>query len=525
MKFSSLLAGAALAGSALAADLDPIVIKGSKFFYKSNGTEFFMRGVAYQQEISSNGTTNKNGYKDPLANVAACKRDIPLLQELQTNIIRVYAVDPEADHTECMEMLQNAGIYVIADLSEPHTSINRDDPKWDIELYQRYTAVVDELAPYSNVMGFFAGNEVSNNKSNTDASAFVKAAVRDTKAYIKQKGYRPIGVGYATNDDAEIRDDMADYFNCASKDESIDFWGYNIYSWCGKSTFKESGYDKVVKEFSTYSVPVFFAEYGCNEVRPREFTDVAALYGPQMTPVISGGIVYMYFQEANNYGLVDLKGDKVTRRVDFKNLKEQISEIDPKGVKMSEYKVENTELSKCPKTSSAWKSHESLPPVPNEDLCACMIKSLSCVAKSSIEDEELGEKFGTVCGLGKDVCAGIAHNTEDGEYGAYSMCNPRDQLSFAYDTYYKQQNQASDACDFKGAAELQSAKEPSGTCADLMKQAGPDGKGTVTSGPKPGTTSPSAAFATTVPAFNMGLISVGAYVICAVLAGSGLILM
>ncbi|KAK2767903.1 1,3-beta-glucanosyltransferase gas1 [Emmonsiellopsis sp. PD_33] len=529
MKFSSLLAGAALvAGSAIAAELDPIVIKGSKFFYKSSGKEFFMKGVAYQQEISSNGTTNgSNKYTDPLADVEACTRDIPLLEELETNTIRVYAIDPKKDHTVCMNLLQEAGIYVVADLSEPATSIIRSDPKWNDVLYERYTAVIDELAPYSNVMGFFAGNEVSNNKTNTDASAFVKAAVRDMKAYMKQKKYRAIGVGYATNDDADIREDMSDYFNCNSREEAIDFWGYNIYSWCGDSSYTKSGYDVVVKEFSTYSVPVFFAEYGCNEVKPRKFTDVAALYGPKMTPVVSGGIVYMYFQEANEYGLVDVKGDKVTRRADFKNLKEQISKVNPTGVKMSEYKPTNDALQTCPDNKS-WKANKVLPPTPNKDLCGCMVKSLSCVAKSSITDKEMGKQFGLVCGMGENTCAGISADAEKGVYGAYSMCSPREQLSFAFNNYYQQQTKAGNgdnACDFDGKAQRQSATESKGTCADLMEQAGSDGTGQITGGPGAASTSSGAAFPTGVPAFDFGLLKLGAYVVSAMFAGVGVILL
>ena len=207
-----------------------------------------------------------------------------------------------------MKLLQDHGIYVIADLSQPSQSINRDTPSWTDDLYTRYTGVVDALAQYNNVLGFFAGNEVSNQFNNTAASAFVKAAVRDTKSYIKSKGYRTIGVGYATNDDADIRTDMAAYFNCGDPAEAIDFWGYNIYSWCGDSSFEESGYDVRTKEFESYSVPVFFAEYGCNVPTPRLWTDTLALYSDQMTGVWSGGIVYMYFQETNNYGMLLLHG-------------------------------------------------------------------------------------------------------------------------------------------------------------------------------------------------------------------------
>lgn len=279
--------------------------QGTKFFYE-NGTQFFIKGVAYQQDSAAAGqSTGSTKFVDPLSNAKNCERDVPILAKLGTNAIRTYAIDPTADHSSCMKLLEAAGIYVISDLSEPALSINRDSPSWDTELFDRYKSVVDELGQYDNVIGFFAGNEVSNNKSNTDASAYVKAAVRDTKAYIKSKGGRWMGVGYAANDDADIRAEIAHYFNCGTEEESIDFWGYNIYEWCGQSSFQKSGYADQVDFFKNYSVPVFFAEYGCNNpggAEGRIWQETTALYSDQMTDVISGGIVYMYFQEDNDYG-------------------------------------------------------------------------------------------------------------------------------------------------------------------------------------------------------------------------------
>lgn len=296
----------ALAGSALGADLPALTMKGSKFFYE-NGTQFFMKGVAYQQDTAAAGqAVDSDNFIDPLADEDRCKVDVPLLAELGTNIIRTYAIDPTADHSACMKLLIDNGIYVVSDLGQPSLSINRDDPQWNTELFARYTDVVDELSQYSNVMGFFAGNEVSNNNTNTPASAYVKAAVRDTKKYIKDLGLDHwMGVGYAANDDPDIRIDMAQYFNCGDETDAIDFWGYNIYSWCGESDMQKSGYSDQAEFFSNYSVPVFFAEYGCNKpdgAEGRIFQETGALYEDEMTEVFSGGIVYMYFQEDNDYG-------------------------------------------------------------------------------------------------------------------------------------------------------------------------------------------------------------------------------
>ncbi|KAL9033144.1 MAG: hypothetical protein Q9214_007649, partial [Letrouitia sp. 1 TL-2023] len=124
------------------------------------------------EDFSSNGTiSGGTSYTDPLADADKCNRDIPLMTQLQTNTIRVYAVDPTKNHDDCMEALQNAGIYVILDLGEPKVSINRDTPEWSQTTYSRYTTVVDTFAKYTNTLGFFAGNEVSNAPNNTEASA------------------------------------------------------------------------------------------------------------------------------------------------------------------------------------------------------------------------------------------------------------------------------------------------------------------------------------------------------------------
>jgi hypothetical protein len=317
-----------------------------------------MKGVAYQQDSAAAGTsTNSTTFTDPLSNAANCKRDVPLLKALKTNTIRTYAIDPNADHDACMALLDDAGIYVISDLSEPSLSINRDDPLWNVELYERYTGVVENLSKYSNVIGFFAGNEVTNNGTNTAASAYVKAAVRDTKAYIKKNVSRWMGVGYAANDDSDIRAGIAHYFNCGDESDAIDFWGYNIYEWCGDSSMSKSGYDKQVEFFSNYSVPVFFAEYGCNlpdGADGRIWQETTALYGDEMTDVISGGIVYMYFQEDNDYGLVSIKGSAASTMKDYDTLKTRLASVQPSSTSMDDYKPTNSPAA-CPELGEFWK--------------------------------------------------------------------------------------------------------------------------------------------------------------------------
>lgn len=474
MLFKSALTSLAMVLGAAAASLPEIEIIGNKFFYSNNGSQFLMRGVAYQADLV-NATAGET-FVDPLADSSVCKRDIPYLQELNTNVIRVYALNTSLDHTECMEALQDAGIYVIADLSEPDLSIDRLDPVWTVELLDRYTSVVDAFHNYTNILGFFAGNEVTNEVSNTDASAYVKAAVRDTKAYIKEQGYRTIPVGYSANDDTAIRVDLADYFACGDEEDRADFFGINMYEWCGTSTFKSSGYQEITEQYANLGIPAFFSEYGCNKVTPRKFTEVQAIYSDDMTDVWSGGIVYMYFQESNDYGLVSIddSGDVLTLS-DFNNLKTQLASITP-SLATADSASTSASVTTCPTVGASWAANTVLPPTPDSSVCECMNKALTCVVDDSVDSDDYADLFNYICGA--IDCSGISGNGTTGDYGAYSGCDSKQQLNFVLNLYYEENGLGSDACDFSGSASTQSATTAS-SCSAVLSSAGSSGLGTV----------------------------------------------
>ena len=349
----------ALLGAVVAADTPPIVVKGNAFFNSETNKRFYIRGLAYQPGGSSK-------LEDPLADPATCARDVPLFKELGINTIRVYSVDNTKDHSECMELLSENGIYLLLDVSTPLSSIARDSPacSYNSRYLRHVFATVDEFARYDNVLGFFAGNEVINDVGSTNAAPYVKAVVRDMKKYLRARDYRQIPVGYSAADVTENRVPTAHYFNCGDEDERIDMFGINDYSYCGKS-YQASGYGIKMKEFANYSIPVFLSEYGCNTGgSERHFNEVSSIYSRTMSSVFSGGIVYEYSNEANNYGLVNIiDKDTVEKLPDFDNLKEQFSETsDPEG---DAGYSENLKYSVCPTNSTkAWIVRDKVPPMP-----------------------------------------------------------------------------------------------------------------------------------------------------------------
>lgn len=345
----------------VAAGLKPIEVRGNAFFVEGSNERFYIRGLDYQP-----GGASK--LYDPLSDPETCERDIKYFKELGINTIRIYSIDNTGDHNECMQQLDDAGIYLILDVNVPKALIARDkgaNCSYNTMYLNEVLASVKLMSQYNNTLGFFAANEVINDDTTTPAATYVKAVVRDIKTFQRNTGLRHIPVGYSAADVEENRLESAHYFNCGDDELArVDMFGFNDYSWCGRSSFTISGYDKKVEAYGNYSVPLFLSEFGCNKNRPRPFTEIQSIYSTKMSSVFSGGLVYEYTEEDNNYGLVDISSDNktVTTNSDYDNLKAQFaSATNPSGDGGYQSDLPH---SNCPPKSSNWEASNDIPDTP-----------------------------------------------------------------------------------------------------------------------------------------------------------------
>jgi hypothetical protein len=176
----------------LVSAIPTISTKGSKFF-TSDGNQFFLKGVLCLPTIfhhvwltHTTGVAYQLLPEDPLIDNTQCTLDANLMKTLGANSIRVYHVDPQAQHDDCMKTFADAGIYVWLDLDTFNSYIQgpgMSEPQWNETQYKAYQEVMDAFHNYDNVGGFFVGNEVLTSPDTDVAAPFVKAAARDMKAY------------------------------------------------------------------------------------------------------------------------------------------------------------------------------------------------------------------------------------------------------------------------------------------------------------------------------------------------------
>lgn len=124
----------------------------------------------------------------------------------------------------------------------------------------------------------------------------------------------------------------------------------------------------------------------------------------------------------------------------------------------------------CPTLSEVWRVSSELPPVPDEQLCDCMMRASPCVRADNLDLEDYADIFDFICSENEAICTAINGNATTGVYGAYSMCTRGAKLDYVLGAYYQDQEEASDACDFEGSAQTQDAQEAS-SCSDKLDAA------------------------------------------------------
>ncbi|KAI9460168.1 glycoside hydrolase family 72 protein [Lactarius psammicola] len=459
------------------------VTRSGRYLYNADGSRFYIKGIAYQEQgaaiVDPNAPFSEpSTFIDPLANATACARDIPFLQQLGVNTIRVYSVNASLNHDSCMQGLSSAGIYTMyvvvlgfgaytfhsLDLTLPvNGSIDRSSPAWTTNLLGSYINTIDAFSKYDNVLAYNVGNEVVVSPNGTTAATFVKAAARDTKAYLNSKSSSAL-VGYAAidGDDSWIVP-LANYLSCDpsgsnSGSTAIDIFGLNNYEFCGNSTFAAS-YAGKTGDFAGYNVVAYFSEYGCNNPTPRVWAEVPVLFGSDATPVWSGGIAFSYFPAESGqgeFGMITLSSDgsTVTPNTDFDNLRTQYNQVsfinDP-----SQSSAPSASFPACPQQNSSFLASTTLPPTPSDSACQCLESNLSCQfnPQTSNTSAIIGPLLDTACSLLGTVggsCGLIAGNGQTGQYGLVSSCDPSTKLSFAMSEYFEANRRDPQACSFSG---------------------------------------------------------------------------
>ena len=459
----------------------PAVTRRGKYLYQGNN-RFYIKGIAYQEPAPIAASTQANeenggfpepdSFTDPLALPDACTRDVANFRDLGVNAIRVYSVNSSLNHDACMSTFSNAGIYVILDLALPlNGSINRAQPSWDVGLLDLYAETIDVFTRYDNLLAVNIANEVVTQPSNSVAAPFIKAAVRDVKAYLRSKNSNVL-VSYSSTDGPsgvnQWRDMLAYYLTCGSAATSVDLYGLNSYSWCGNSSYTASGYSTLTTDFASLPVPAYLSEFGCVEgvgTNNRPWTEVSALFSQPMTNSFSGGVAFSYFPQPSglDYGLVSVSGNTVTTRPDWQALKRQLANTTSAPTGAPAGTNASPDYQTCRGGTTNFPASTELPPTPNPQLCSCLENNaFSCILNQAAFNSPnvIGTLTGQACSYLSErggSCDPILADGESGTYGNYSFCTSGQRLEWAMSQYYEITGFNAQSCDFAGNA---TAKTP-----------------------------------------------------------------
>lgn len=292
---------------------DTIHVRG-KHLYKSDGTPFVVKGIAFPTPPENLGAQQHYGYdaKSWLA-ILHQLRDLGL----EFNTIRLYRLYAAVDYSEFFHGAAELGVYVIVPLTSAEGPGVLDRklaaPKcYKSKLFVYGARAVREYLQYPNVLAGMVGNEVMNDEKAWLAAPCIRAYARDLKVFMDSMvdegvADRTLPLIYAAQDSATIggadtdKDAVmkltVDYLSCADEGKGeavtdvtgedssqefesfsdnkfgqspIDIYGVNVESWCSSTQdfyYNPDGtpgsYYSLWEALRNSSIPIIFSEMGC----------------------------------------------------------------------------------------------------------------------------------------------------------------------------------------------------------------------------------------------------------------------
>ena len=211
------------------------------------------------------------------------------------------------DHSGCLKLLQESGIYVLGRLYESPYFRNNGQTwfEFDYNLFDRYKAIVDSLQNYSNILGLYMSFDDDRVES-FSTLPYKKALTRDIKAYIKSKRYRTIPIGAFVQKHG-MSTSIAQFWGCGNGEITADFLLVQATeesdtlggdTWCTNSS---ADYSELIDRYRSFQVPLVF-NYGCNQSLPHGYEELQQIYSDDVIKVFSGVIISEWFSNKRRSG-------------------------------------------------------------------------------------------------------------------------------------------------------------------------------------------------------------------------------
>jgi len=187
-----------------------------------NGEPFFGRGVAYgitpigQWQDSKTGVGSWDWYSSP----DVYMRDLPLLQELNVNLIRTYRWRNGVSHKAFLDECSKRGIYVIVGFPWNWNDFNGGSAGRQ-RMRDSLTTMVRNCHDHAAVFGWAIGNELNLNRPyNAQVWNFVRE-LRDLVHQVESPNWHPAS--------SPVADGSTMMQIISSHSNAVDIWMLQVY--------------------------------------------------------------------------------------------------------------------------------------------------------------------------------------------------------------------------------------------------------------------------------------------------------